>query len=214
MQHAKELRRKKRMKILLYVVIFAVFQTAIVTLFALTIMKFRTPKFRVRSATFETFDVQSSSFNMRMNAQLSVRNANFGHFRYRNTTVDFYYRDIKVGEVLVDRARAKWRSTRRFNVTVDLTSSNIGTSNAQLASDISSGILPLRAQSRMRGRITILFIMKKNRSPNMNCTMNLAIQSRQLQNLMCSWLIHSFFYVKIILRFDFQNHMCWTLRKY
>ncbi|KAM7467760.1 hypothetical protein LguiB_015322 [Lonicera macranthoides] len=186
MQHAKELRRKKRMKILLYVAIFAVFQIAVITLFSLTIMKFRTPKFRVRSATFENFDVQPSSFNMRINAQLTVRNANFGHFRYRNTTVDFYYRDVKVGEAFVDRARAKWRSTRRFNVTADLTSTNIGTSNAQyLASDISSGILPLRAQSRMRGRITIMFIMKKNRSPNMNCTMNLAIQSRQLQNLIC-----------------------------
>ncbi|KAM7467759.1 hypothetical protein LguiB_015321 [Lonicera macranthoides] len=183
--HSQELKRKKRMKILLYVVIFVVFQTAIVTLFALTIMKFRTPKFRVGSANLQTFDVQPSSLNVRMNAQLSVKNTNFGHFRYRNTTIDFYHGDTKVGEAFVQRGRAKWRSTRRFNVIVDLRSSNIP-SNSQLASDIRSGLLPLRAQSRLRGRVTIMFIMKKNKSANMNCTMNLAVPARQIQNLVCN----------------------------
>ncbi|KAM7467757.1 hypothetical protein LguiB_015319 [Lonicera macranthoides] len=180
-QHSKELKRKKRMKILLYVVIFVVFQTAVITLFALTIMKFKTPKFRVRSAAFETFDVQSSSFNVRMKAELGVKNTNFGQFRYQNTTIEFYYRDVKVGEAFVDRARAKWRSTRKFNVTVDLRSANI-TGNSEITSD---GILPLRAQSRLRGRVTIMFIMKKNKSANMNCTMNISIPTRQLQNLTC-----------------------------
>lgn len=184
-QHSKELKHKKRMKILLYIVIFAVFQTAVITLFTLTIMKFKTPKFRVRSASFETFDIQSSSFDVRVNVELGVKNTNFGQFRYRNTTIDFYYRDVKVGEAFVDRARAKWRSTRKFNVTVDLRSANI-TGNSELASDISSGILPMRAQSMLRGRVTIMFIMKKNKSANMYCNMNISIPTRQLQNLTCS----------------------------
>ncbi|KAM7499728.1 hypothetical protein LguiA_024142 [Lonicera macranthoides] len=181
--HSKELQHKKRMKYLLYVVIFAVFQIAIITLFALTIMKFRTPKFRVRSATFETLEAQSTTFNVRMNTELSIRNTNFGHFRYRNTTIDFYYRGTKVGEAFVQRARAKALSTRKLNVSVDLTSTNV-TSDSQLGSDISSGTLPLTAQARLRGRITIMLIMKK-KSGNMNCSMQLNIQTRQLQNLIC-----------------------------
>lgn len=183
--NSKELRKKKRMKCLLYIVLFAVFQTGIITLFALTIMKFRTPKFRVRSASFETLDASSTSFNMRMNAELGVKNTNFGHFRYRNTSIDFYYKGTKVGETVVQRARARARSTRKFNISVDLTSTNV-TDTTQLASDISSGILPLTAQARLRGRITIMLIMKKNKSANMNCTMQANIQTRQLQNLICS----------------------------
>lgn len=70
-QHRKSF-DAKHMKILLYAVIFAVFQITIVTLFTLTIMKFRSPMFRVSSISFETSDVQQSSFNMRMNAQYSV----------------------------------------------------------------------------------------------------------------------------------------------
>lgn len=182
--HSKELRHKKRMKYLLYVVIFAVFQTVIITLFAFTIMKFRTPKFQVRSATFKILEAQSTTFNVRMNTELGIRNTNFGHFSYRNTTIDFYYRGTKVGEAFVQRARAKARSTRKLNVSVDLMSTNV-TSNSQLGSDISSGTLPLTAQARLRGRITIMLIMKKNKSANMNCTMQLNIQTRQLQNLVC-----------------------------
>ncbi|KAM7504826.1 hypothetical protein LguiB_003730 [Lonicera macranthoides] len=185
--NSKELRKKKRMKCLLYIILFAVFQTGIITLFALTIMKFRTPKFRVRSASFETLDAPSTSsttFNVRMNTELSIRNTNFGHFRYRNTTIDFYYRGTKVGEAFVQRARVKALSTRKLNVSVDLTSTNV-TSDSQLGSDISSGTLPLTAQARLRGRITIMLIMKKKKSGNLNCSMQLNIQTRQLQNLIC-----------------------------
>lgn len=172
------------MKILLYVALFAVFQTAIITLFTLTIMKFKTPKFRVTSATFETFDVEPSSFNMRMDTEFGVKNTNFGRFKYGNTTVDVYYWDTKVGEAFVERGQAKWRSTKRFSVELDLSSANI-TNNSQLASDINSGVLPLRAQSRLRGKVTIMFIMKTNKNANMNCTMNLSIPTRQLQNFEC-----------------------------
>ncbi|KAM7463750.1 hypothetical protein LguiA_031871 [Lonicera macranthoides] len=183
--HTKELKRKKRMKILLYVVIFAVFQTAVVTLFALTIMKFRTPKFRVTSAGIETLNSSTSSFNATMGVELSVKNTNFGHFRYRDTTIDFYHGEIMVGQASVPRGRAKWRSTRRFDVIVDLSANNIA-SNSQLANDIRDGVLPLRAQSRVRGRITIMFIMKKNKSANLNCNMMLLTQTRQIQNLVCN----------------------------
>ncbi|KAM7486386.1 hypothetical protein LguiA_002395 [Lonicera macranthoides] len=174
------------MKILVYSVIFAVFQTSVITLFALIVMKFKTPKFRVTSASFATFDVQSTpSFSMGMVTETGVKNTNFGQFKYDNTTVDFYYRDTKVGEGVVERGRAKWRFTRMFKVIVDLSSNNIS-SNSQLANDVNSGILPLTTWSRLRGRVTIMFFMEKNKFVNMNCTMDLAIRTRQLQNVFCN----------------------------
>ena len=78
---SKELRRQKQKKWALYIIAFVIFQTGIIVLFTFTVMKFRTPKFRVRPASsFDTFDVQSAtpSFNLRMNAQLGVKNTNFG----------------------------------------------------------------------------------------------------------------------------------------
>ncbi|KAK4384913.1 hypothetical protein Sango_2615300 [Sesamum angolense] len=116
---AREQRKKKRTKCLLYIVLFAIFQAGVIAIFAVTIMKVRTPRFRVRSATFENFNVgtpASPAFSARMNAELGVKNANFGRYKYRNTTVVFFYRDTPVGQAILQnfsceerRRKSMWR---------------------------------------------------------------------------------------------------------
>ncbi|GFY83301.1 hypothetical protein Acr_03g0000750 [Actinidia rufa] len=108
---SKELRRQKQKKWALYIIAFVIFQTGIIVLFTFTVMKFRTPKFRVRhSKSFDTFDVQPAtpSFNMRMNAQFGVKNTNFGPFKYGNTTVTFYYKGIEVGSTTVRKVESQF----------------------------------------------------------------------------------------------------------
>uniref|UniRef100_A0A5B7AFH4 Late embryogenesis abundant protein LEA-2 subgroup domain-containing protein n=1 Tax=Davidia involucrata TaxID=16924 RepID=A0A5B7AFH4_DAVIN len=178
----KELRRQKRMKCLVYVVAFAVFQTAIITLFALTVMKVKTPKFRVRSATIENFDIPTTSnpsFNITVNAELGVKNTNFGHYKFDNSTITFLYMGTPVGSANILKARAKARSTKKFNVTVELRSGELG-------NDFNSGVLPLTSQSTLRGKVELMKVMKKKKSTNMNCTMEINISTRQLQNVKCN----------------------------
>ncbi|XP_059667136.1 late embryogenesis abundant protein At1g64065-like [Cornus florida] len=179
-------RRKKRMKCLSYVVAFAVFQTAIILIFALTIMKIKTPKFRVRSTTFETFAVNASnpSFNLKMIAELGVKNTNFGHYKYDNATVTFYYRGLPVGSAFVPKARAKARATKEFNVTVELSSASVN-SNSALVSDINSRILPLTSTAKLTGKVELMKVMKKKKSTNMNCTMEIHIATSDIRNLNC-----------------------------
>ncbi|KAA8539979.1 hypothetical protein F0562_026671 [Nyssa sinensis] len=168
MEQSKELRRKKRMKCLVYVVAFAVFQTGIILLFALTVMKIRTPKFRVRSATFETFDVVTTtpSFNIKMNAELGVKNTNFGHYKFDNSTITFFYKETPVGSAVVYKTRARARSTKKFNIVVDLISTNLpNTSN--LGNDMSSGFLPLSSKSTLRGKVELFKWSCKINSSNL-----------------------------------------------
>ncbi|KAL2227015.1 late embryogenesis abundant protein At1g64065-like [Sesamum indicum] len=184
----KEERRKKRMKCFVYLIAFIVFQTGVFLIFGLTIMKVRTPRFRVMSASFDTFDVATldtnPSFNIRMITQLGVRNRNFGHYKYQNSTIEFFYQGTKVGEAFVPRARAKARATRKFNVTVDISSAAVP--RDVLANEFRThAVIPLRSQARLRGKVEIMKIMKKNRSSNMNCSMEINISSRQLGNISC-----------------------------
>ncbi|CAI9771949.1 unnamed protein product [Fraxinus pennsylvanica] len=181
---ARELRKKKRMKCLLYIVIFAVFQTGIILLFALTVMKIRTPKFRVRSATLNNFNAgtrTNPSLNFTMNAEFGVKNANFGHFKYLNTTVSFFHGNDMVGKVVVQGARAKARKTRKFNEVVELSFP----ANSQLGNDLGSGFVNLTSQSELRGKVELMKVIKKNKSTNMNCAMQISIATQQLQNIVC-----------------------------
>jgi hypothetical protein len=185
--HAREQRKKKRTKCLLYIVLFVIFQTAVILVFVMTIMKIRTPKFRVRSATFQSLNLgtpTSPSLTGRMTAELSVKNANFGRYKYQDTTVDFFYRGTPVGEAHVSQSRVGWRSTKKFEVGVDLSLGGAQT-NAQLASDLRAGRMPLTSKARMTGRVELIFVIKKNRSTDMNCTLEVVAATRQLGDIVC-----------------------------
>ncbi|MGI4329160.1 LEA type 2 family protein [Klebsiella pneumoniae] len=179
-------RRQKQKKWALYIIAFIIFQTGIIVLFTMTVMKFRTPKFRVRSSrSFDTFNAANNSFNLRMNAQFGIKNTNFGPYKYDNTTVTFFYKGTPVGSTTVRKSKADFRRTKKVNFAVDLVTPTELSSNSELASDISSGILPLTSQSRLTGKIEIMFIFKKKRATNMNCTMDVNIAQQVLQNIKC-----------------------------
>ncbi|XP_052185336.1 uncharacterized protein LOC127796982 [Diospyros lotus] len=182
-----ELRRQKRMKWLLYIVAFVIFQTGVIVLFSMTVMKFRTPKFRVREATFGAFEVQTSnaSFNLRMNAQLGVKNNNFGPYKFDNTTIFFYYNGTQVGRGAVSKSKANFRSTKKLDVAVDLVAPASLAGNSELERELSSGILPLTSASKLDGKVTIMFMLKKKKSAEMNCNMEVNTITKQLQNVKC-----------------------------
>ena len=186
--HSKELKKKKRMKCLLYIVLFAVFQTGIILLFALTVMRIRNPKFRIRSGSFVgTFDVgteASPTFNLRLNTQFTVKNTNFGHFKYELGTVTFAYKGTPVGQATIQKARARARSTKKVDVVVDLSSSSLSNTN-ELGSDISLGVIPLTSYSKLDGKIHLMKVIKRKKSAQMNCTMEIEIASKTLENIIC-----------------------------
>lgn len=185
---SSELRKKRRMKCLAYVAAFAVFQTAVILIFVLTIMKVRTPKFRVRSADFdESFQVgnlSTPSFSFRMDAELGVKNANFGNYKFQNSSIFFLYGDTGVGEAAFSKSKAGWRSTKKFHVSVDLSSKSLP-SNSQLGNDLRSGVLNLRSQSRLDGKVELLFIFKKKKSVNMDCTLTIGVAEKQVRQISC-----------------------------
>ncbi|CAA2958749.1 late embryogenesis abundant At1g64065-like [Olea europaea subsp. europaea] len=182
--HSKEARKKKRMKCLLYIAIFVVFQTAIILLFALTVMKIRTPKFRVQSATFDTFNFSSNtnpSFNISMNAEVGVKNTNFGHYKFRDSTINFFYNDLFIADAFVPEARARACSTKKFNIFLNLSLSNV----PQLGSDLDSGVLSLKSKSTMNGKVELFKVLKKKKSTEMDCILAINLRQELIGDLRC-----------------------------
>ncbi|MBA0806382.1 hypothetical protein Gohar_005836 [Gossypium harknessii] len=189
--HSKDQTRKKQMKCLLYIILFTVFQTGIILLFVLIFMRMTNPKFRVRSGSFiDTFNVgteASPSFDLRMNTQFMVKNTNFGHFKYKDGTVTFAYKGIPVGNAMIEKGRVGARSTKKVDVVVKLTSNglSLNTRDNELGSDISSGVLPLTSSVKLKGKIHLMEVIKMKKYAQMNCSMEIDINSRTLGNIMC-----------------------------
>ncbi|XWS10761.1 hypothetical protein CRYUN_Cryun38cG0025600 [Craigia yunnanensis] len=183
-------RRKRNIKCWAYIVAGVIAQTIIILLFVMLVMRIRNPKVRLGGVIVENLKVNSSaskpSFTMKLNAQVIVKNTNFGHFKFKNSTFMISYKGNPVGEATIVKARARARSTKKFNVTVSVSSNNkISRNSHQLSADIDSGIINLSSHAKLEGKIFLFKIFKKKKSAEMNCTMDVNTSLRQIQNLTC-----------------------------
>lgn len=163
------------------VVAFVIFQVAIILILAFTVMRVHSPKVRLGVVTVDSFstsnDTSSPSFNMRLTAQVTVKNTNFGNFKYGNGTMSLVYNGTVVGDVAIAKGRAKARDTTKFNVTVDATSGRLA-STASLGADMNSGVLMLRGDAKVRGKVELLKVMKRKKSGVMDCSLSVNLATR------------------------------------
>merc|ERR1712202_31772 len=97
------------------------------------------------------------------------------------TTVYFYYEDVKIGKAFIHKAQLDARSTRKFYIRVKLTSSYVSKSSLLFIQDLKSGVLPITMQAKMTGKITLLKLLKNDKSTNLNCNMDVIVKKRQLK---------------------------------
>ncbi|XP_022733103.1 late embryogenesis abundant protein At1g64065-like [Durio zibethinus] len=186
---SKELKRKKRIKYAVYIAAFAVFQTGVILVFALTVMRVKNPKVRIGRVTIETMETNNTgaaaaSFDLKFIAQVTVKNTNFGHYKFDNSTMTFLYDGVIVGEAIIPKARARARSTKKLDVTVEVNSRALTTTTG-LESELSSNLLTLNSQAKLKGQVELMKVMKKKKSPEMNCILTFNVSTRNLQDLNC-----------------------------
>ncbi|KAL4273281.1 hypothetical protein GQ457_13G009960 [Hibiscus cannabinus] len=184
---SKELKRKKRMKLLAYALAFVIFQTVVILVFSLTVMRIKNPKFRVSSITVEGLMAATPNppyFNIKLNAQVAVKNTNFGHFKFENTTIWFDYGGVRFGDAFVAKGRSKARSTKKLDVTVELNSNDVP-NNSSLQSEIESGFLTLTCHSKLSGKVQLMKLIKKKKSAEMKCAMLVNLETKAVQDINC-----------------------------
>ncbi|WRX28461.1 Late embryogenesis abundant protein [Theobroma cacao] len=183
-------RWKRNIKCWAIVVAGVIAKTIIILLFVLIVMRIRNPKVRLGGVTVENLRASSSSsspsFSTKLNAQVSVKNTNFGHFKFKNSTLTISYNGSPVGKATIVEGLARARSTKKFNVTILVSSNNkISRNSDQLSSDIESGTINLSSHAKLEGKIHLFKIFKKKKSAEMNCTMDVNTSLKQIQKLTC-----------------------------
>ncbi|CAI9092322.1 OLC1v1027522C1 [Oldenlandia corymbosa var. corymbosa] len=186
-----ELRRKKRKQLLVYIAAFAVFQTAIILFFVLVIMKVRTPTFGFDVALLMPSNSQfgtrqNPSFDLKMNAVLRIENPNFGSYEFENSSVVFYYEDEPVGEVAVEKTGVGWRSTKRVDASLSLSSKGLpNNTKSQLGNDLTSGVLTLNTKSKLDGKVDLVFIFNKKKAIDMDCALTIGVADKVVRQISC-----------------------------
>lgn len=185
----RDLRRRKRRRCLVCILLFLALQAVIILILALTVMRTRTPTFRVSAAAFGAIDYSSAaanpSFDIQLFAQLSVRNRNFGRYKFDSTTIYFLYNGAVVGSALVPSWRALARSTRVIDVEVELSSTGSQVDRVQLASDLEAGVLPVNSRSTLEGEVEVLQVLRREKTAELECFIAVNLAPRTLAYLSC-----------------------------
>ncbi|BFG31819.1 hypothetical protein CerSpe_180930 [Prunus speciosa] len=187
LENADELKRKKKIKLAIYITIFVVFQIIVITTMSLTVMKVKTPRFRlgnINVQSFESVSATPSSFDTKFTTQIKIKNsANWGSYKFNAANITFQYQGATLAVIDVAKGKAGWLSTIKRNAEVSLNSTAL--TNSNLGSDLSSGVLTLNSVGRLNGKVAIMFIMKKKKAANMNCTIAFDVAAKTLKSLQC-----------------------------
>ncbi|XP_057463207.1 late embryogenesis abundant protein At1g64065-like [Actinidia eriantha] len=182
-QYSDELRQKKRRKLFIYIAAFTVFQIIVIMVFALVIMRAKSPKVKISSAAIEGLRVEDSSYNMTLVANLNIKNRNFGNYKYERTTMNVTQGGVLVGEGVIWKGTAKARDTKEVGINVTVSSNGLPDN---------SGVLLLDVQAKLRGEVHLMKMMgveiilvKKRKGAELDCTMEVNLKNGQIQNIGC-----------------------------
>lgn len=164
----EQMKKKKRIKCLTYVAVFAVFQVAVILIFSLIIMRVRTPKVRMDNVTVTS----GANGDVRFGARVLVKNTNFGRYKFESTLATIRTADNNVVQFPIQEARARARSTKKIAVVASLGAST-------------SGTLELTVEAKLRGKVEFMRVIKRKKTADMNCTLTLVLATNSVQNLRC-----------------------------
>ncbi|KAK4796427.1 hypothetical protein SAY86_028753 [Trapa natans] len=186
-----EARRKKALKTAVLVVAGVILQAAIILLFVFLVLRVRHVRLRVRSAEVEglavNYSSSSPSFSMAMHMQVNIRNPNFGHYKFEETNLTVSYRGRLVGEAVIEKAKVRAFSTKKVKLTVSVDSRALASrsSKIKMRKDIYAGMLTLEGKATLTGKVHLFEVFKKSKSAGMECTMEVNVKSKEVQNLKC-----------------------------
>lgn len=179
--------QRKSSKCLVYVLVTIVTVSAALLIFALIFLRPNTPDVQLESVTVKHLshgNGTSPSFNSTLVTELTIDNENFGYFEFKNCSASVFYGSVTVGDVKIRDGRVEAREVKRINVTVDV--DVVVRSNGNLSSGINSGILKLTSRARLHGIVNLLNVLKKTMTPELDCSMNLVLARKAVEDLVCS----------------------------
>lgn len=187
-RQSEVLRQSKCIKYVAYFSAFDVFQTIIMLVFALTEMCIKGPKFRLRSVANEDLSHTSnttSSFNIRFYAQVTAKNLNFGHYKFKSSTITFAYGATMVGEAFILRLECKQDPPERSMYGWQ------GVQTMYRATQTLSviwiqGFWGWPAMENWGGKCIWWRWFRRKKSAQMNCTIIIDLPAKAIRDLQCN----------------------------
>lgn len=184
----KIIRKERSNKCFVYVFAAIVLLSIFILVFALVVLRPKSPSVKLRSVAVKSLRYTTSPFpslNATLIAEISVENPNFGSFKFDNSTASFLYEGTQISGKKSAKGNVNARETKRINLSLEVRSSRL-TEAQNLVNDLNSGIVKLSCRARFIGKVHLVKILKTKKSKDMNCNMSLSLKNRTIKDLLCN----------------------------
>ncbi|RWR93426.1 late embryogenesis abundant-like protein [Cinnamomum micranthum f. kanehirae] len=143
------------------VVLTLIIIVVLVVLF-FSILMLKRPKVQPQPAILLNIDVQLSypiKLNVSLGLDVTIKNPNYGSFKYENGTTYLYYHGKVVADAPIESGVIPARTTQNISTVVELMADQLSSSPYFLG-DLSAGFLNFTASSTLHGKASFLNILK------------------------------------------------------
>ncbi|CAL9030261.1 unnamed protein product, partial [Prunus brigantina] len=185
----KAIRRERSNKCFVYVFAAIVLQSVFILVFALVVLRVKSPGFNLSSVAVKSLKhttSPTSSLNATLVTELAIKNKNFGEYKFEGSSASLWYGGFKVGEAKIGKGSVKARGTRRVSLSIEVRSNRLPQEAKNgFEGEMNSGYLKISSYAKLSGKVNLMKIMKKRKTIDTNCTMVVVLKSRTVKDLFC-----------------------------
>ncbi|XP_004308331.1 PREDICTED: uncharacterized protein LOC101303168 [Fragaria vesca subsp. vesca] len=175
-------RGRRRIKYCGIAIAVVLLQIVVLGVLCLTLFRFKDPNIKLDSTIVENLNVglvsTPSTINMSLSQEILIKNQNWGGFKYDESAVVISYGGVTVGQGTISKGSIKLRKSKMVSVVVEVKVEEVG-------NDISSGVLGLKSYTKISGKVSMVGMVKKRRTGEMNCSLNISLANKKIQDFNC-----------------------------
>ena len=191
----KQRKRRRRQRQLLVVLAVVIGIILLLIILSTTVFKPRRPIITVNSVNLGDTDISFDALrmnvhlNMSLKATISVKNPNKVGFKYSPSSAFLDYRGQVVGQAPIPAGKISAGQTLPLNLTVIVMADRLLSNSQTLISDLLAGTLPLSTNTRISGKVTVVFV-KVHVVSYSSCNLNISVSSRSITDSDCTYNTH------------------------
>lgn len=175
-------RGRRRIKYCGIAIAVVLLQIVVLGVLCLTLFRFKDPNISLDSTTVGNLSMGLQStpttINMTVNQEIQVKNQNWGGLKYDETVVVLSYGGVTVGQGTIPKGSLKMRKSKKVTVVIEAKIEGIGSGD-------NSGVLGLKSYTKLSGKVSMVGLVKKRRSGEMNCSLSIILATQGIQDFNC-----------------------------
>ncbi|ONI10051.1 hypothetical protein PRUPE_4G024900 [Prunus persica] len=166
-------------------IVILVVLVVLVVLFV-TILKPKEPSIFTKPVTLESFELVVTPvvrLNVSIGILITVKNPNYGGFKYENSTAHISYRGNVVAEAPIEKDTIPARATHNITSSVSILADKLVTDTHFLGDVILVGVLNFTSETTLHGKVSLLKVFEMKATSYSECNISITIKTQSADSV-------------------------------